>query len=97
MFGFIAPSAKRPNPLPPGIECERCNAYFGSKVEQIALSSFPFSLFRFAAQVPNKRGKAARLETDIGTLYAVGLIDEFCVCTCVVSRLRRLPGMATQG
>ncbi len=53
--------------LPPNIECDKCNQYFGLKVERPALNSFPFLPFRLFLGIPTKKRKTARMETRLGT------------------------------
>lgn len=45
--------------LPPGVVCDKCNQYFGAKVESSALGSHPFLPFRLLLGIPTKKGKAA--------------------------------------
>jgi hypothetical protein len=52
--------------LPPGLVCRQCNQYFGAKVEQLALSSAPFLLWRVMLGLPSKKGKPARIKTMWG-------------------------------
>lgn len=59
--------------LPEGLVCEKCNQYFGAKVESAALSSFPFLPFRLFLQIPTKRGKAPRQQVTIGEIMSSGI------------------------
>lgn len=59
--------------LPAGLECAKCNQYFGSKVEPLALGSFPLLPFRLMMQIPTAKGKAPKQETHLGTLRATGM------------------------
>lgn len=43
--------------LRPGIVCDRCNNYFGSKVEGPLLAAEPFRSLRFMQSLENKRGR----------------------------------------
>ncbi|WP_353740420.1 HNH endonuclease [Desulfolithobacter dissulfuricans] len=54
--------------LPDGIVCSGCNQYFGEKVENPALGSFPFLPFRVLLGIPTRKGKAPKLSTCLGTL-----------------------------
>lgn len=54
--------------LPPNIECDKCNQYFGSKVERPALNSFPFLPFRLLLGIPTKKKKTPKMEIRLGTL-----------------------------
>jgi hypothetical protein len=54
--------------LPPGIVCDPCNQYFGSKVERLALGSFPFLAFRLLLGIPTKRGRSPQMESHLGRL-----------------------------
>ena len=58
--------------LPAGLVCAKCNQYFGSKVEQLALGSFPFLIFRLLLGIPTKHGKAPFMKTRLGTVRASG-------------------------
>jgi hypothetical protein len=53
--------------LPPGLVCTGCNQYFGSKVESLALASFPFLPFRLLLGVPTKHDKPPKMQTHLGT------------------------------
>lgn len=54
--------------LKPNIECDKCNEYFGLKVERPALDSFPFLPFRLLLGIPTKKKKIPKMETRLGTL-----------------------------
>jgi len=56
--------------LPPGLVCGSCNQYFGSKVESLALGSFPFLPFRLMLGIPTKKGKSAKMKIHLGELKA---------------------------
>lgn len=58
--------------LPPGLECAACNQYFGSKVESLALSSFPFLPYRIFMQIPTAKRKSPKLQTPLGLLQCTG-------------------------
>lgn len=55
--------------LPDGLVCGKCNQYFGSKVEPLALGSFPFLPFRLMLGIPTKKGAAPKMDTPYGTLH----------------------------
>lgn len=54
--------------LPNGVVCSLCNQYFGDKVEQLALSSFPFLPFRVLLGIPTRKGKAPKMDSFLGTI-----------------------------
>lgn len=54
--------------LPDGLVCSRCNQYFGEKVENYALGSFPFLPFRLMLGIPTRKGKAPAMKTHLGML-----------------------------
>ncbi|WP_460372403.1 HNH endonuclease [Pseudomonas sp. Tul1A2] len=56
----------------PGVTCDRCNQYFGQKVESKALQSFPFSGYRLLQGVPSKKGRFVRMDTELGEVEASG-------------------------
>jgi hypothetical protein len=53
---------------PHGSVCNRCNQYFGTKVEQVALRSFPFNLHRVMMGVPSKKGNPHEIVMPEGRL-----------------------------
>ena len=59
--------------LPSGLVCDSCNQYFGSKVEQEALQSFPFLPFRLLLGIPTKKKRLPEMNSTIGRLKAGGL------------------------
>jgi hypothetical protein len=46
--------------------CSQCNQYFGEKVENLALKSFPFLPFRVLLGIPTRKGAAAEMVTSLG-------------------------------
>ncbi|MBC8997148.1 HNH endonuclease [Pseudomonas sp. N40(2020)] len=56
----------------PGVTCDRCNQYFGQKVESKALHSFPFNGYRLLQGVPSKKGRFVRMDTMFGKVEASG-------------------------
>jgi hypothetical protein len=54
--------------LPPGLVCAGCNQYFGSKVEPLALGSFPFLPFRLFLGIPTKHKKRATMRIPQGII-----------------------------
>lgn len=54
--------------LPPGVVCDGCNQYFGSKVEGPALNSFPFSPFRLLLGIATKKGRRPKMGSALGVL-----------------------------
>lgn len=55
-----------------GVTCDRCNQYFGQKVEAKALQSFPFNSYRLMQGVPSKKGRFVRMITTLGQVEASG-------------------------
>lgn len=55
-----------------GVTCDKCNQYFGQKVESKALSSFPFIGFRVFTGVPSKKGKMPSLIGTGGRVFGTG-------------------------
>lgn len=53
--------------LPRGAICDRCNEYFGRKVERPLLESPLFRHLRFGMDVPNKRGRVPNWSAEEGT------------------------------
>lgn len=56
--------------LPPGVVCDPCNQYFGSKVESIALSDYPLNMIRLFNGVTTKKKKWASVPSYRGRLEA---------------------------
>jgi hypothetical protein len=56
-----------------GVTCDRCNQYFGQKVEAKALQSFPFGGYRILRGVPSKKGRFVRMRTTLGQVEASGV------------------------
>lgn len=54
--------------LPQNLECDTCNEYFGTKVERVALNSFPFLPFRLLLGILTKKNKSPIQETMLGTI-----------------------------
>ena len=52
--------------LPDGVVCGQCNQYFGEKVENLALQSFPFLPFRVFLGIPTRKGKSPKMATRLG-------------------------------
>lgn len=59
--------------------CDSCNQYFGVKVENPALSSFPFLPMRTFMSVPTKKGRMPSLPTAGDDLRAAGVPGSFTV------------------
>ena len=51
---------------PPGTVCDKCNQYFGLKVESVALGSFPFLPLRVLLGVPNKKRRMPSMPSTAG-------------------------------
>jgi len=47
--------------LPPGVVCDRCNNYFGLKIEKPLLDSGTFRFLRGAMRIPSKKGRVPRV------------------------------------
>ena len=56
--------------LPPGVVCDSCNQYFGSKVEGVATADYPLNVTRLMNGVITKKGKWATLPHYRGVLEA---------------------------
>lgn len=65
--------------LPPGLVCDRCNQYFGSKVESRVLTSYPFSLVRVMWHVPSKKGRYPTIPGYPGSVTAGPRLDELLI------------------
>jgi len=50
--------------------CDACQRYFGTKVERLALSDWPFNFVRFNMSIPTKKKKPAQMDTDLGHMTA---------------------------
>lgn len=64
-----------------GFVCDRCNQYFGSKVERHVLSRPPFSVERVAQAIKTKKGKQARAMLPGLNLHSTGYWDTVIVQT----------------
>ena len=58
--------------LPAGVTCDKCNSYFGSKVESEALREFPLNLARLFYSIPTKKGGCIKIEVGEGVLKPSG-------------------------
>lgn len=58
--------------LPNGVECSKCNQYFGSKIEKVVLNSWPLSVHRTWLNIPTKKGKPAKFTTKHGVITSSG-------------------------
>ena len=56
--------------LPPGVVCDFCNQYFGSKIEGVAAADFPLNMIRLMNGVITKKRKWATLPHYKGLLEA---------------------------
>lgn len=56
--------------LPPGIVCDRCNQYFGSKVERSAIDDYPLNIIRLLNGVITKKRRWASMRHYLGLLEA---------------------------
>jgi hypothetical protein len=56
----------------PGATCDQCNQYFGQKVEEAALRSFPFGIYRVLASIPTKKGKMPATSATLGQISGGG-------------------------
>jgi hypothetical protein len=57
---------------PKGVVCSGCNQYFGSKVEPLALGSYPFLPWRVLLGMPTKKGKSPFIDVPEGRLVGTG-------------------------
>ncbi|APW42935.1 HNH endonuclease [Rhodoferax saidenbachensis] len=62
-----------------GITCNKCNQYFGQKVEQPALRSFPYSAYRLFSSVPSKKGRPFEMPVWQGTVQGTGMPGQFFI------------------
>jgi hypothetical protein len=53
-----------------GLVCGKCNQYFGSKIENFVLNSYPFLHYRFTSHIVTKRRKYPRIITHLGDLIS---------------------------
>lgn len=58
--------------LPAGITCDKCNSYFGSKVESEALREFPLNTVRLFYSIPTKKGGCIKIDVIQGGLKPSG-------------------------
>lgn len=56
--------------LPPGVVCDACNQYFGSKVERVAIKDYPLNIIRVYSGVITKKKKWATMPYHLGFLEA---------------------------
>jgi hypothetical protein len=63
--------------LPDGCMCDKCQNYFGSKVEQPVLSDWPFCFVRLIMAIPTKTKKAPKMNTNLGSIAAFRLPGYF--------------------
>ncbi|MCK4329980.1 HNH endonuclease [candidate division WOR-3 bacterium] len=62
--------------LPPGVVCDKCNQYFGSKIEKPLLESDYFRHARFRTETPSKKG---RIPSISAFLFPTGLGLEYFI------------------
>lgn len=64
--------------LPNGLVCDKCQNYFGAKIERNALGDAPFQLIRTLLSLPTKKRRAPKFSDLLeGTLVATGLPNSF--------------------
>ena len=56
--------------LPDGCMCDKCQNYFGGKVEQPVLSDWPFCFVRLIMAIPTKKKKSPKMRTNLGPIAA---------------------------
>lgn len=65
--------------LPDGLVCDKCQNYFGAKIERNVLSDAPFHIIRTLLSLPTKKRRAPKFfDPLVGTLEATGLPNSFC-------------------
>lgn len=65
--------------IPRGWVCDKCNSYFGSKLESKVLSLPPFGIERLAYSVRSKKGKFPRFQGSGISLAPTGFTDRINV------------------
>lgn len=63
--------------VPDGTVCSSCNQYFGEKVENLALSSYPFLPFRVLLGIPTKKKKPPIMKSHLGILKGSNHLGHF--------------------
>jgi len=78
--------------MPPGIVCDSCNQYFGTKLEQPVLNAAPFGVERVVQAIRNKKGKIPRVTNRDIELRSTGYWDRIALASNPPHRgLFRLP------
>jgi len=67
--------------LPPGVVCDPCNQYFGSKLEQPVLNYAPLGIERVVQAVRNKRGKVPRVRNRDIEIQSTGYWDRMALAS----------------
>ena len=65
--------------LPVGFVCDKCNQYFGSKIEQIVLSKAPFGVERVVQAVKNKKGNYPIVKSKDACIVSSGYWDNIII------------------
>ncbi len=64
--------------LPNGLVCDKCQNYFGAKIERNVLGDTPFQLIRVLLSLPTKKRRAPKFFDSLeGILEATGLPNSF--------------------
>lgn len=78
--------------LPPGYVCDRCNQYFGTKLEQEVLNKAPFSVFRVSQAIRNKKWNLPLIVNDGLRFRSTGYWDRILIQSNPPHRHLRLLG-----
>lgn len=85
--------------LPLGVVCDRCNQYFGAKVESSVLARPPFGVERVGQAILTKKGKHPKYDEKGLSLLSTGFWDQVLVIVPDISdrtkaeRLLSSPGI----
>lgn len=74
----------------PGTVCDKCNQYFGQKVESKALRSFPFLQYRAITGVPSKKGKEVFARSTLGNVSAGNSLNTIAITPITETILQKV-------